>query len=177
MASIFFENFEHTTILPSGNLRSDFVEPRNSSKAYAPSAAPSAIAATASILVAGSAKVASGVPDKERAALPAARRRVSCANSFCTAPNPVKTINFVFMPGILMISSALPVAPSSLRCASKVFVSTVKLPDSIFKADSLFGLNESPRTNTPLETTPSVSDSKDMLLLRLKSARRSGYRL
>jgi hypothetical protein len=28
-----------------------------------------------------------------------------------------------------------------------------------------------------LETTPSVSDSKDMLLLRLKSARRSGYRL
>ena len=44
-------------------------------------------------------------------------------------------------------------------------------------ADSLFGLNESPRTNTPLETTPSVSDSKDMLLLCLKSARRSGYRL
>ena len=63
-------------------MRSDFVDPRNSSKAYAPSAAPSAIAATDSIFGAGNANVASEVPARARAADPAARRRVSCEYSF-----------------------------------------------------------------------------------------------
>ena len=61
----------------NGNFRSNFVDPRNSSNAYAPRAAPSAIAATDATSVAGKAKVASLLPASARAAAPAARRRVS----------------------------------------------------------------------------------------------------
>ncbi len=58
-------------------LRSDFEVPRNSSNAYAPSSAPSAIAASSALEEWGSANVALFAPANERAAAPADRRSVS----------------------------------------------------------------------------------------------------
>ena len=64
-------------IFPSGDLRSAFDVPRNSSNAYAPNIAPSAIALNSSSDEWGSANVAEAWPAKFLAAAPAARRSAS----------------------------------------------------------------------------------------------------
>ena len=87
-------------------------------KVYAPSAAPSAIAANSITDLCGSEKVALLLPIRSRAAAPAARLKFSGSNADLISPKPVNTTNFVFLPGNLITSSAFPVAPIAFNVAS-----------------------------------------------------------
>ena len=57
-------------------------------------------------------------PDSSRAAAPVALRKVSDVIPESAFPNPVKTISFVFLPGSLITSSALAVAPIAFNVAN-----------------------------------------------------------
>ena len=128
---------------------------RNLLKTYAPSRAPSAIAPTAETFFAGREKVALELPASSRAAAPAALRRVSFSKLALCSPRPVNTKSRVVVPGILITSSALPVALISAS-RGRIFLESRAISPLSIEREFLPFLNESPTTKISSLMIPSV---------------------
>ena len=112
-------------------LRSEIESTRNLLNTYEPNRTPSAIASRDEIFLAGSEIVALELPQRARAAAPAARLSTSSSSAGLCSPSPVKTSRRVVIPGTLITSSVFPVAPISAKIGSNFFVSSAISPLSI----------------------------------------------